>query len=272
MTIDDNSSRPRVYSVFISLLSHQWMILFLTLAFLQSSYLSRGYLVAPGGVQTGADKGNTRKRRSVDSSDSETSESQGLIQSLRDEIESIKRPSGTQKNPARTCRDLYMCNGNINDGKYSLWALSWGRVVRGAEGSSPPPPCLVALSRFLFVLYHTRGLVYGLRWANERHWSKRPYHIPCETICFACCCCCCCCYFVFLMHLYCYLILNEINDWYINFFCDCKVCTGSILTTVAVETLFKYFVTSLVEDKPVYILTSTRNRWEGLLCLSKLRS
>ena len=23
----------------------------------------------------------------------------------------------------------------------------------------------------------------------------------------------------FLMHLYCYLILNEINDWYINFFC-----------------------------------------------------
>lgn len=74
--------------------------------------------MAPGGLQTGADKGNTRKRRSVDSSDSETSESQGLIQSLRDEIESIKRPSGTQKNPARTCRDLYMCNGNINDGLY----------------------------------------------------------------------------------------------------------------------------------------------------------
>ena len=152
MTIDDNSSRPRVYSVFISLLSHQWMILFLTLAFLQSSYLSRGYLVAPGGLQTGADKGNTRKRRSVDSSDSETSESQGLIQSLRDEIESIKRPSGTQKNPARTCRDLYMCNGNINDGKYSLWTLSQERVVRGAGGSSPSPLCLVALSRFLFVL------------------------------------------------------------------------------------------------------------------------
>ena len=152
MTIDDNS-RPRVYSVFISLLSQQWMILFLTLAFLQSSYLSRGYLVAPGGLQTGADKGNTRKRRSVDSSDSETSESQGLIQSLRDEIESIKRPSGTQKNPARTCRDLYMCNGNINDGKYSLRTLSRGRVVRGARGSPPPPlPCLVALSRFLFVL------------------------------------------------------------------------------------------------------------------------
>ena len=44
------------------------------------------------------------------------------------------------------------------------------------------------------------------------------------------------------------------------FFCDCKVCTGSILTTVVAETLFKYFVTSLVEDKPVYILTSTRNK------------
>ena len=63
------------------------------------------------------------------------------------------------------------------------------------------------------------------------------------------------------------------NKWLISvFLCDCKVCTGSILTTVAAETLFKYFVTSLVEDKPVYILTSTRNRWEGLLCLSKLRS
>lgn len=58
----------------------------------------------------------------------------------------------------------------------------------------------------------------------------------------------------------------------ISFFCDCKVCTGSILTTAAAETLFKYFVTSLVEDKPVYILTSTRNKWEGLLGLSKLRS
>ena len=46
----------------------------------------------------------------------------------------------------------------------------------------------------------------------------------------------------------------------ISFFCDCKVCTGSILTTAAAETLFKYFVTSLVEDKPVYILTSTRNK------------
>ena len=73
--------------------------------------------MANSGVDTGANKGNTRKRRSVDSSDDGMSESQGLIQSLRDEIESIKRPSGTQTNPARTCKDLYMCNGKIKDGK-----------------------------------------------------------------------------------------------------------------------------------------------------------
>ena len=72
----------------------------------------------PGGLDTGADKGNTRKRRSVDSSDSGISESQGLIQSLRDEIESIKRPSGTQTNPARTCKDLHMCNAKLKDGRF----------------------------------------------------------------------------------------------------------------------------------------------------------
>lgn len=78
-------------------------------------------MVAPGGIEVGADKGETkRKRRSVDSSDAGgVSESQGLIQSLKDEIESIKRPSGTQTNPARTCKDLHMCHGDFKDGRYS---------------------------------------------------------------------------------------------------------------------------------------------------------
>lgn len=214
MTIEDNSSRPRVCSVFISLLSQQWMILFLTLAFLQSSYLSRGYLVAPGGLQTGADKGNTRKRRSVDSSDSETSESQGLIQSLRDEIESIKRPSGTQKNPARTCRDLYMCNGNINDGKYSLWTLSRGRVVRGAGGPPPLPFPVWSRSLGFSLSYSTQeSLFTGY---DERRWSKRPYYIPCETICFVCCCYCCC--FVLFFNALIFLPYFKWNKWLISAF------------------------------------------------------
>lgn len=72
--------------------------------------------MAPGRVDVGADKGETRKRRSVDS-DADVSESQGLIQSLKDEIESIKRPAGTQSNPARSCKDLHMCHGNLKDGK-----------------------------------------------------------------------------------------------------------------------------------------------------------
>lgn len=75
--------------------------------------------MAPGRVEVGADKGETRKRRSVDSSDAGVSESQGLIQSLKDEIESIKRPSGTQTNPARTCKDLHMCHGNLKDGRWN---------------------------------------------------------------------------------------------------------------------------------------------------------
>lgn len=69
----------------------------------------------PGGIEVGADKGNTRKRRSVDSTDD--TDSQGLIQSLKDEIESIKRPSGTKTNPARSCKDLHLCHGDLKDGK-----------------------------------------------------------------------------------------------------------------------------------------------------------
>ena len=90
--------------------------LFLFLFFLQSSFLSSGFV--PGSrIEVGADKGNTRRRRSVDSSDDGLTDSQGLIQSLKDEIESIKRPSGTKTNPARTCKDLHMCHGDLKDGE-----------------------------------------------------------------------------------------------------------------------------------------------------------
>ena len=82
----------------------------------QASFIGSNYFVAPGGIEVGADKGETkRKRRSVDS------DSQGLIQSLKDEIESIKRPSGTQTNPARSCKDLHMCRGDLKDGRWFWW-------------------------------------------------------------------------------------------------------------------------------------------------------
>ena len=84
--------------------------------------------MSPSRLETSTDKGNTRRRRSADSADADSSESQGLIQSLRDEIESIKRPSGTQTNPARTCKDLYMCNGKLQDGEFRDWP------VNGREG------------------------------------------------------------------------------------------------------------------------------------------
>lgn len=66
----------------------------------------------------------------MDSADADSSESQGLIQSLRDEIESIKRPSGTQTNPARTCKDLFMCNGKLQDG------LFWIDPNHGCSGDA----------------------------------------------------------------------------------------------------------------------------------------
>lgn len=112
--------------------SHEFVLsLFFFRAQSQSSYLSSGYLVAPSGLETGTDKGNTRRRRSVDSSDPDISESQGLIQSLREEIESIKRPRGTQTNPARTCKDLHMCNGKLKDGE-CWWRLGfdWAKLEK----------------------------------------------------------------------------------------------------------------------------------------------
>ena len=82
--------------------------------------------MAPSRLETGTDKGNTRRRRSVDSADPDISESQGLIQSLREEIESIKRPRGSQSNPARTCKDLYMCNRKLEDGENCLHSAHSG--------------------------------------------------------------------------------------------------------------------------------------------------
>lgn len=40
------------------------------------------------------------------------------IESIKKEIEEIRRPSGTQANPARSCKDLYLCNKGKQDGFY----------------------------------------------------------------------------------------------------------------------------------------------------------
>lgn len=41
---------------------------------------------------------------------------------MRKEIDVIKKPLGTRKNPARTCRDLYLGHPDFQDGKLMLIA------------------------------------------------------------------------------------------------------------------------------------------------------
>ena len=44
----------------------------------------------------------------------------GSINALRSEIEQIRRPSGSKENPARTCKDLLLCNRAQKNGLYLL--------------------------------------------------------------------------------------------------------------------------------------------------------
>lgn len=38
------------------------------------------------------------------------------IYSMRQELEQVRKPSGTKENPARTCRDLYYGHPHLKDG------------------------------------------------------------------------------------------------------------------------------------------------------------
>jgi len=41
----------------------------------------------------------------------------GEIDDLRFELKEVKQPKGTQENPARTCRDIYLVYPDLQDGK-----------------------------------------------------------------------------------------------------------------------------------------------------------
>lgn len=54
----------------------------------------------------------------------------GSLDSLREEIEQMRKPTGTQDSPARTCQDLKLCHPELPDGQYRPQAGD-GRVAAG---------------------------------------------------------------------------------------------------------------------------------------------
>lgn len=51
------------------------------------------------------------------------------LKSLSQQIEQIRSPDGTRKNPARTCRDLKMCHPDWKSGE-------WGALLNEAAGGN----------------------------------------------------------------------------------------------------------------------------------------
>lgn len=47
------------------------------------------------------------------------------LKSLNNQIETLRSPDGTQKNPARTCRDLKLCHPSWKSGKLGKISLDW---------------------------------------------------------------------------------------------------------------------------------------------------
>lgn len=58
----------------------------------------------------------------------------GSLDSLREEIEQMRRPTGTQDSPARTCQDLKLCHPELPDGQARAVAGPLGRQGDGGLG------------------------------------------------------------------------------------------------------------------------------------------
>lgn len=54
------------------------------------------------------------------------------LKSLNNQIESLRSPDGTQKNPIRTCRDLKLCHPNWKSGKWGklVFQYLWGKWLQ----------------------------------------------------------------------------------------------------------------------------------------------
>ena len=54
----------------------------------------------------------------------------GSLNTLKQEIEQIKHPLGTQANPARTCKDLQLCHPDFTDGVCSRFTKRLGPIPK----------------------------------------------------------------------------------------------------------------------------------------------
>ncbi|NXY85027.1 CO5A1 protein, partial [Alcedo cyanopectus] len=66
----------------------------------------------------------------------------GSLNSLKQEIEGLRRPMGTRDNPARTCQDLQLSHPALADGEGRAVTRCWGRGWRRPQALTclPPPP------------------------------------------------------------------------------------------------------------------------------------
>lgn len=55
----------------------------------------------------------------------------GSLNNLKQDIERMKYPMGTQNNPARTCKDLQLCHPEFPDGKLNqTWSVKQKEILR----------------------------------------------------------------------------------------------------------------------------------------------